>query len=54
MKKYIQVVYIQKRSQNDTYFQIQYVHISISDESKPHFLRPFKDPGHPQDNTDTE
>lgn len=42
MKKYIQVVYIQKRSQNDTYFQIQYVHITISDENKPQFFKTFQ------------
>ena len=38
MKKYIQVVYLQEKNQNHTYFQIQYVHTNISDKNISHIL----------------
>ena len=33
IEKYVQVVYLQEGNQNHAYFQIQYVHIKISDEN---------------------
>lgn len=42
MKKYVQVVYLQERNRNYAYFQIQYVHVNISNENISHVLTTFQ------------
>ena len=42
IEKYVQVVYLQERNLYYAYFQIQYVHINISDENVSHVLNTFQ------------
>ena len=54
LEKYVQVVYLQERNLNLAYFQIQYLHINISDKNISHVSNTFKDPGLPRDSKDIE
>ena len=42
IEKYVQMVHLQERYQNHAYFQIQYVHVNISDENISHVLNAFQ------------